>query len=197
MKIVVIGCGKVGNEIVRLLCNEGHEITIIDTKIEVVNRIVEKYDISGFVGNGASLDIQKQAIDNKTSLVIAVTELDETNILACVSAKKLGASKTIARIRDHDYFKDADWLAKTFEIDLIVNPESETSLNIRNFLIFPEALRVDVLANGKVDLVEFIIKKDNPLIGKNLYSINKEYDVKILVCAVQRNNEVFIPCFFM
>ena len=99
MKVIVIGDGKVGRTIVEQVCEEGHEVVVIDTKSESIEQAIDKYDVMGIVGNGASYDILKSAGADKANVVIAATSSDETNILSCLIAKKLGAKATIARVR--------------------------------------------------------------------------------------------------
>ena len=105
MKVVIIGDGKVGRAIVEHTVQEGHVVIVIDKNPKVIEQIVDLYDVMGVAGNGANIDIQKNAGVDKADLVIAATSSDETNILCCLVAKKLGAKQTIARVRDYDYNK--------------------------------------------------------------------------------------------
>ena len=193
MKIVVIGDGKVGRTIVEHTSREGHEVIIIDKNPKVIEQIVDKYDVMGICGNGASYEIQKSASVNKADLVVATTSSDEVNILSCIVAKALGARFTIARVRSYEYNSQIDIMKKTLGITLILNPEYETAKEISNIINFPEAIRVDTFAKGNVDLVELYIPENSPLIDQSLSSIHSKYQVSILVCAVQRGNEVIIP----
>lgn len=193
MKIVVIGDGKVGRTIVEHTSKEGHEVIIIDKNPKVIEQIVDKYDVMGICGNGASYEIQKSASVNKADLVVATTSSDEVNILSCIVAKALGALSTIARVRSYEYNSQIDIMKKTLGITSILNPEYETAKEISNIINFPEAIRVDTFAKGNVDLVELYIPENSPLINQSLSSIHSKYQVSILVCAVQRGDEVIIP----
>ena len=193
MKILVIGDGKVGQAIIQHTCQEGHEITIIDNDPKVVEDLVNLYDVIGYVGNGASYDAQKQADVDKMDLVIAVTPSDETNILSCIVAKKLGAKSTIARVRDYDYNKQINLLMDNMGIDMTINPELEAANEIFRILNFPQAIKVDTFAKGNVDLVEYVVPENSPLIGESLINLHHKYQVKVLISAVQRGDEVFIP----
>lgn len=193
MKIVVIGDGKVGRTIVEHTSKEGHEVIIIDKNPKVIEQIVDKYDVMGICGNGASYEIQKSVSVNKADLVVATTSSDEVNILSCIVAKALGARSTIARVRSYEYNSQIDIMKKTLGITLIINPEYETAKEISNIINFPEAIRVDTFAKGNVDLVELYIPEKSPLIDQSLSSIHSKYQVSILVCAVQRGDEVIIP----
>ena len=193
MRIVVIGDGKVGNAIIRHVSREGHQVIVVDKNPNVVEDIVNRYDVMGICGNGASYQILKEADAGRAHVVIAVTASDETNMLACVLAKKLGAKSTIARVRSYEYNDQVKNIMRDLEINMIINPEKETADDITKVVNFPEALRVDNFADGKVDLVELYIPENSPLVGETLISMHQKYQVKVLVCAVQRGEEVYIP----
>ena len=193
MKIVVIGDGKVGHAITEHTCKEGHEVVVIDNNPKVIEELVNLYDVGGICGNGACIDIQESAGVSKADLVVAATSRDEVNMLACLIAKKLGAKATIARVRSYEYNSHIEDLKSALGIQMTINPELEAANEIMNIINFPEANRVDTFANGNVDLVELFIPENSPLIGLSLASISTKYQVKILVCAVQRGDEVFIP----
>lgn len=193
VKIVVIGDGKVGKAIVEHICQEDHDVVIIDNNPNVIEQMVNRYDVMGICGNGANYEIQKSAHIDKADIVVAATASDEINILSCFVARQLGAKSTIARVRNYDYNSQIELMKKDLGITMTINPEAEASNEIMNIVNFPEAIRVDSFGDGNVDLVELYIPESNPLIGKSLSSIHTEYKVKILVCAVQRDEEVFIP----
>ena len=193
MKIVVIGDGKVGRAIVQHTCKEGHEVVVIDKNPKVIEELVNTYDAGGICGNGACIDIQESAGVAKADLVVAATSRDEVNMLACLIAKKLGAKATIARVRSYEYNQNIELMKEALGIQMTINPELEAAKEIMNIINFPEANRVDTFANGNVDLVELFIPENSPLIGLTLANISTKYQVRILVCAVQRGEEVFIP----
>ncbi len=193
MRIVIIGAGKIGEAIVKHVSNEEHEVVIIDNNPDVIEKMVNKYDVMGICGSGVSYEIQANAGVEKSDLVIAVTASDERNMLACLVAKTMGVSRTIARVRDYNYTKQIHLMKDALGISLTINPELESSNEIMRIINFPEALKVDTFAKGNADLIELYIPEGNPLVGQPLYSIASKYQVKALVCAVCRGNEVFIP----
>lgn len=193
MYIVIIGDGKVGKTLTEHLSKENHDIVVIDTNPEIIEEIVDEYDVKGIYGNGASYDVQKEAGVDKADLVIAVTSSDEINILCCLVAKKLGASQTIARVRKPEYEHQVYTMRNELGISMAINPELEAAKEISRILRFPSAIKMDTFANGKVDLVEFRILEDSPLVNTNLLEIHNKFQIRVLVCAVQRNDEVFIP----
>ncbi len=193
MRIVVIGNGKVGHTIIQHICDEGHDVIVIDSDPEMIEQIVNEYDVMGICGNGASVEILKSANVDKADMLIAVTCSDETNMLACVIGKKMGARSTMARVRTYEYNSQIAQMMEALEISLIINPEKEAANEIMKIINFPEALKVDTFKNGNVDLVELYVPDDSPLINKSLIEISQKYQVQVLICAVQRGEEVFIP----
>ncbi len=193
MKIVIIGLGTIGRTILENLSSEGHTITIIDEGKNKVENLIEKYDVFGVVGNGASMDIQNEAGVANAELVIALTRSDELNILACLVAKKVGARNTIARVRNPDYRKQINDMKADLGISMVVNPERETADEIFNIINLPSVAQIEHFAEGKVSLVEVVAEKSCCLIGETLISLGKKLTTKVLICAVQRGDEVIIP----
>ncbi len=193
MKIVIIGDGKVGRAITEHISQEGHEIVVIDKNPHNIEKLIDTYDVMGICGNGASYDIQVEARVQEADLLIAATSMDEVNIFSCVLAKKLGAKDTIARVRNPEYHSQVQFMKDALGISMIINPEYETAMEIVRMIDFPGALKVEKFAGGKVELIEGIIEDKSPLVGQTLLNIRNKYQIQILVCAVQRENEVFIP----
>lgn len=194
MKIVIIGLGAIGKTVLNSLSQEeDHTITIIDANKSKVESLMEKYDVFGVVGNGACLDIQNEANVNEADLVIVLTHSDELNILSCIIAKKIGAKRTIARVRNPDYRKPIASMKDDLGIAMIVNPEMETANEIFNLISLPSVAQIEQFAKGRVSLVEIVIEKGCSLIGETLISLGKKLNSKVLICAVQRGDEVIIP----
>ena len=193
MKIVIIGLGAVGKTILKNLSSEGHTIAIIDEDKQRVENLIEKYDVFGVVGNGASMDIQNEAGVADAQLVIALTRSDELNILACLVAKKVGAENTIARVRNPDYRKQIIEMKDDLGISMVVNPERETADEIFNLVNLPSVAQIEHFAEGKVSLVEVVAGKGCSLIGETLISLGRKLTTKVLICAVQRGDDVIIP----
>lgn len=193
MKIVIIGLGTIGKTILKDLSGEGHTITIIDEDKNGIETLIEKYDVMGVVGNGASMDIQNEAGVAGAELVIALTRSDELNILACLVAKKVGAKNTIARVRNPDYRMQIAEMKDDLGISMVVNPERETADEIFNIVNLPSVAQIEHFAGGKVSLVEVVAEAGCSLIGETLISLGRKLTTKVLICAVQRGDEVIIP----
>ncbi|MFA7101012.1 MAG: Trk system potassium transporter TrkA [Bacilli bacterium] len=193
MNIIVVGLGKIGKTIIENVAKEGHNIVAIDTNADFVNSIIETYDVNGVVGNGASYEIQKQADVEHADLFIAVTSTDEVNIMACMLAKNTGADYTIARVRNPEYLQQVEMMKSKLGLSMIINPEYEAAREVKRVITFPDAQHIETFEDGKIDLVEIIVKKQSHLIGQSLAEMNKDMEIQILVGGVVRDNEIIIP----
>lgn len=192
LKIIIVGCGKVGTTLVERLSQEGHDITIVDINSEIVQRVASNYDVMGITGNGASYSVQIEAGIEQADLIIAVTESDERNLLCCTIAKKFRDCAAIARVRNPDYSDELSYLRSQLGISLIINPELETAREMARLLRLPTALGINSFARGHVELVKFKIPEDNLLDGKQVMSL-RDLKIDLLMCGVERESELFIP----
>ncbi len=197
LSIVIVGCGKVGLTLVEQLSREGHDITVIDKDRSLVEYISGTYDVMGVVGNGASYSIQKEAGIESTDLIIAVTESDELNLLCCTVAKRVANCSAIARVRTPDYSQDVSYLRERLGLAMIFNPELECAREAARMLSLPTALEVASFAHGQAELVTFKIPQGNKLDGMMLWDMSKsipqEIETNVVICAVERGSEVYIP----
>lgn len=193
VKIVIIGLGTIGRTILRSLSGENHTITIIDEDKNLIEDLIERYDVSGVVGNGACMDIQQEASVQHADLVIALTRNDELNVFACLVAKRLGVKNTVARVRNPAYRTQIAQMKDDLGISMVVNPERETANEIFNMISLPSVARIDYFAEGKALLVEVVAEKGCSLIGESLISLGKKLRSRVLICAVQRGETVLIP----
>lgn len=193
MKIVIIGLGTIGRTLLQSLSGEKHTITIIDENKDKIENLIEKYDVQGVVGNGASIDIQREAGVSGADVTIVLTGSDERNVFACLVAKKLGVKNTIARVRNPEYRSQILEMQDELGISMIVNPEQDTANEIFNLINLPEIATVEHFAKGRVLLVEIVAEKGCALIDETLISLGKKLRTKVLICAVQRGDDVIIP----
>lgn len=193
MKIFIVGGGKIGRALAGQLSRDGYELTVIDRNPDVVRSLGNSMDIICFEGNGASFATLKELGADKADIWIAVTESDELNILSCMTAHMLGAGHTIARIRDVDYARQNHFYRDKLGISMIINPELATAMEIGRLLRFPLATRVEVFAKGRAELVQTSVREESPLIGKSLIEINQNMGINLLICAVVRQGEAFVP----
>lgn len=193
MRIIIVGCGKVGRTITEQLSQEGHDVAVIDTDSTVIHDITNNFDVMGVVGNGASYTIQKEAGIEEADLLIAVTGSDELNLLCCLFARKAGNCSTIARVRNPMYNKEINFIKGELGLSMVINPEYAAATEIARLLRFPSAIKIDTFAKGRVELMKFIIAEGSVLHNCSLMDVAKKIQSDILVCAVERKDEVVIP----
>lgn len=193
MRIVVIGIGKVGSTVAEYLEKEGHEVVVVDQRQSVVDWMTSRYDVLGVCGNGASVEVQKEAGINRAKLVVALTSSDEFNILCCIIARKSGAEHVIARVRNPDYFRQMPFLQGELGLSMAVNPEMEAADTISRMLRFPSAAKLEVFAKGRLEMAEVTLPKNCLLDGVSLRELPGKIGAQVLVCAVRRGEEVIIP----
>lgn len=126
MKIVIVGGGKVGNAICKEL-EEYCDIVLIDSDPDVVEMAFSQYDIQAVVGNGADVNIQREATVQNADIFLAVTSSDELNLVSCIVAKELGVKYIIARVRDPEYRNSVDFIRDRLGITAVINPEEEAA----------------------------------------------------------------------
>ena len=195
MRILLIGAGKVGHSLADHLTAEEHDITIIDRSDEVINRCQDSLDVMCIKGNGANAKTLVESGVDKADIVIATTAEDETNMLCCLLAKRLGAKYTIARIRNPEYNESQLLLQNEMGIDVATNPERATAQEISRLLRYPYAGSVETFAWGQVELVEFRAQKDDVIVNIPLRDLNSRIPKlpHVLFAMVNRNEEMIIP----
>ncbi len=192
MNIVIAGAGKVGSTLSSDLAKENHDILLIELNESKLDQSINAYDIRGIVGNGATYEILMEASVDRADVFIAVMGSDETNMIAAITAKKLGAKYVIARVRNPEYSAQVDFLRESLGITLMINPELEAAKAISQMLLFPNALNVESFAHGRVNLVEVLLSEDAPMIGMQLRDLRDKFG-RVIVCVVSRGEEVIIP----
>jgi len=192
MKIIIVGAGKVGMALTQQLSAD-HNVTIIDDNPQLVENIINVYDVMGVCGNGASYEVQKEAEVDKADLLIATASSDELNILTCLVAKKLGVNHTIARIRNPEYEKQLRFMREELGLSMAINPEKAAAREIARVLRFPAAMKVESFSKGRLELIEYRLPENSALDGMKLLDLYKNIRVRVLICAVDRKGETIIP----
>lgn len=193
MKIIVTGAGKVGYTVAEQLAEEGHDITIIDSSHDKISKASDDLDVISIEGNGASLELLDEAGVRTADMLIAATGSDEVNMICCMAARKLGTKYTVARIRSPEYYGQSDFLQETMGLSMAINPDLEAAAEISRILQFPSATSVETFSHGRVDLVTYHVPEGSDLDGLRLKHLGVRYKAKVLVCAVERGEEVLIP----
>ena len=194
MRIIVVGCGNIGTTILQSLIAEGHDVIAVDENPNTIAEVTNAYDAMGVCGNGVDCETLSEAEVEKAELFVSVTGSDEFNMLSCFLAKRMGAKHTIARIRNPEYNDSSlGFLRQQLDLSLSVNPELLSAKELLNVLNFPSAVNVETFSGRSFEIVELRLKEDSPLDGMKLFELRKKYQAKFLVCAVQREDKVYIP----
>ena len=193
MKIIIVGAGKVGSALTQQLSADGHNVTVVDQDPQLIDNIINIYDVMGVCGNGAVYGVQKEAEVEKAELLIATTSSDELNILSCLVARKLGAKHTIARIRNPEYEKQLRFMRDELGLSMAINPERAAAREIARVLRFPTAMKVETFSKGRLELVEYRLPADSALDGLALADLYRNIRVRVLICAVARKGGTIIP----
>lgn len=193
MNVVIVGGGKVGRKLVEDFTGEGENVVLIDIKQEICDSVEESYDVRCVAGSGTNVDVLVEAEVSRADLFIAVTENDEYNALCSIMANKMGAERCVARVRNREYSRHVDFMRDMLGINMIINPELATAAEISRILRFPAATKTETFAKGRVELIEFSIDAANALCDMRIKEIYRKYKIKVLICVVQRGEEVLIP----
>ena len=193
MKIIIIGCGKVGRTLAQQLSEEQHDIVMVDTQPQKLQEFSEEVDAMYLAGNGASISIQDEAGIRTADILIAVTGSDELNLLCCLIAKKVSKCHTIARVRNPIYSQEIGFIRERLGVSMSLNPELATSTEIARILRFPSAIQIDTFAKGRVELLKFKLKPEFQMDGLAVSELAERFKCDILICGVQREDGVAIP----
>lgn len=193
MDIIIVGCGKVGSSLASVLSTTEHNITVIDIKESRINEIVNGYDVMGITGSCLHTSVLAEANVDKTGIFVAVTDSDEVNILSCLIARKMKARHCVARVRNPEFSDQLVFMREELGISMMINPDSTAANEIAKMLRYPNAIKIESFARGRVDLAEIRISEGSDLNNMALFELNRKTKLDILICAVQRDGEVMIP----
>ena len=175
------------------LSKEDNDITVIDNREGVVQNFASQYDIMGVIGNGSSYSTQMEAGIEAADLLIAVTGSDELNLLCCLIAKKAGNCHTIARVRTPEYSSELNFIKEELGLAMVINPEMAAADEIARVLKFPSAIDVDTFSKSRVDLLKFRVLEHSVLDEMRISDITSKTKGNILICAVERGEQLIIP----
>jgi len=191
LRIIIIGAGEVGSELAAKLARENHDVTVIDKSPAALARL-EELDVLTIAGNGAGIEVLEEAGVQSADLVVAVTRVDEINIMACLLAKNSGARRTIARIRHSTYGNEYRSLTSDrLGIDITINPEQVAAQEIVKAVKSAYASEVETFCRGKVQMLGMRLGPQSPLLDVKLKDL--ELGENILVAAIIRDNQLIIP----
>jgi trk system potassium uptake protein TrkA len=192
MRAIIVGAGEVGFQLARSLSAENVDVVVVDKNKAKLKRISEELDVALTEGEGGSPSVLKNAGADEADILLAVTDMDETNMIACLVAKAMfQIPRNVARIRNLEYFSN-DVLLQSLGINPAINPEIEAAKAVIRLIEVPFAADVDDFENGKVKVIGFRIPSESKLIGKAFKALNLKKP-KVLIGAIQRGSKIIIP----
>ena len=194
MNVLIVGCGKIGSTILSSLVNEGHNITALDSNPDVLSQLTNTYDIMSVCGNGADCETLEEARVSEIDLLIATTNSDEFNMLSCFLGKRMGAKNTIARIRNPQYNDSSlGFMKQQLDLSMSINPERMAAKELYHLLKLPSAAKVESFSVRNFQIIELKLKSNSVFDGIKLSNLRSKFSAKFLICAVERDEEAYIP----
>ncbi len=191
MRIIVIGAGHLGYIIAELLSNEGYDVVVVDSDGDKLEAVRNDLDVLTVLADGTSPSFMRSQARG-SDLLVAVTAIDEVNIIACILAKKNGIPHTIARIREPKFLAEpVDYIKENFDIDLVLSPELITAREISRLVMTPSAINVEDFAGGRVRLLESKISPRSPYAHRELKDI--KLPPSVLIALILRDHHMIIP----
>ncbi len=192
MRVIIVGAGEVGFQLARFLSAENIDVVVVDKRPDKLKRISDALDVALLEGEGGSPSVLKDAGADEADILLAVTNMDETNMIACLVAKVMfQIPRNVARIRNLEYFSN-DILLQSLGINPAISPEIEAAKAVIRLIEVPFAADVEDFEDGRVKVIGFRIPSDSKLLGK----VFKNLDLakpKVLIGAIQRVDKVIIP----
>lgn len=195
MKILIVGSGQVGYFLCDRLSGEGHEVTLVDRDEETVERAQDRLNVMGIVGNGASAEVLEQAGIKNADIFIAVTNMDEVNILACLLAREYEVDILVARTKNIEYTSSKAVLSKEkLGIDLLINPDDAVAEELSKLACDSKAFDVAEFAEGQILFQGYRIEEGSPLCDLTLSELGELRGMyRFVVVAISRGNTTIIP----
>ncbi len=195
MYVIIVGAGEVGSYLARILVEEQHDVAVVE-RDETIARALES-SLDGLVvhGSGVSRKTLEQAGISKADLVLAVTEVDEVNMIACMTAAKFGKNpQTVARVRQAEYLTGETALtAEELGLSAMVGPEKAVAREVVNLLSYEGSGEIHYLADGRIAIVELAMSPDSPLVHETLSELSDTLPRPSLVAAIRGPNGLRIP----
>ncbi len=193
MQIIIVGCGKVGRSLAEQLQEEETDLTLIDILPQRLNALSDDLDALCIEGNGASIEVLREAGVEQADILIAVTGSDELNLLCCLIAQRTGHCNTIARVRNPIYSQEIGFIKERLGVSMIINPEHAAASEISKLLRFPSAIKIDTFSGGRVELLKFQARPEFGLNNLKVLELKDRFQNDILVCGIESKGNIIIP----
>lgn len=193
MRVIIVGGSKIAYALIKQISQEGADIIVIDKLESVINNITDVFDCNGYVGNGSSPELLKKAGIESTSLFVALTKSDTTNLLCCSIAKKLGVKRTVAAVRGPEYSVDKAFMVKEMGVDVLVNPDMSAAKEVNKLIRYAGEVEIERFGEGDVSVATVEIGAGSLLADVNIPDVQNRLGVQVLICAIERNGKIITP----
>ncbi|MCR5432213.1 MAG: Trk system potassium transporter TrkA [Lachnospiraceae bacterium] len=193
MKIIIIGAGRTGCALIKALAEKNYDITVVEKQKSIVDTVTDRYNVSGIVGSGASKETLYKAGADTADVLIALTPVDEVNILSCMQAKAIGTLRTCTRVFQPDFAAERKQLETDQGIDYVFNPKYDISEEAAISIGLPGIVKPEGVFGNRMQMVSVTIKNDSPIVGKTLFEVKKELNSELLICTVLRDGKLIVP----
>lgn len=193
MKIIVVGLGETGRSLIKLLDGSEHDITVIDKERKCVDMITDKYTVNGVCGSGASLETLRAAGADTADVLIALTHIDEINLLTCMQAKVVGTRLCCARILMPDLADEKDKLKEEYNIDYLISPKEALAAEIYRNIGLPGYVKIESCLNDDVYVLDLNAVGKSPLIGRSIAEIREELSENMFIGVIVRGKRSIVP----
>ena len=195
MRVIVVGAGEVGYDVSRILAHEQHDVVVVDTDATRLGEVRERLDVLTIQGSGTSAPVLGDCGVRKADMLIAVTNIDEVNIIACMMADRLGVATTIARVRSDELSESTSVLsASDFGIDLVIHPEESAAAEVTRLIWRAAATDVLTFCDGRLQLVGMRIEADSPLVGTSLRDLALQHSsLTFRIMGISRGIRTILP----
>ena len=191
MNVLIVGMGKLGFQLAEAFDVQENDVTVMDQKITALQKASDQLDVLTIQQNGVEIKSLREANIHQKDLIVAVTDDDETNMLIAYLAKRMGCKAAIARVRNPEYSRQADFIKQEMQIDHIVNPDQATAMEIRNYLLREASMHIEDFAQGRIVMADMHANANCNVAGTKL----KDLEVldNVLIAAIAREGEIIIP----
>ncbi len=194
MKIIIVGLGQTGTLLAQRITRENHDVVAVDNDREIVENVTNLYSVSGICGSGASREILLQAGADSADVIIAVSPVDEINLMACMVAKSCGTRYAVARIHRPELSADQNYFSEAFRIDYVVNPKRDTAMEMNRQIGMPGKVKADAYFSDVATIIR-INMDQNVIPGGSmpLKEVRQFFGTDMLVATVTRGDKLYIP----
>ena len=193
MKVIIVGLGRTGRLLVKYLSASDYDITVIDKEKKLVDDVTDRYNVNGIVGSGASKDTLKAAGADIADAIIALTHVDEINLLSCMQAKSLGTAKAAARILHPDFVDEQEDLKNEYNIDYLIKPKFDMAEEIYSNIGMPGYMKLEGFLEDDIQVIDLNVLDGSPLLNLSLGEIKKSVSADFSIVTVIRDGKLHIP----